>query len=53
MKIGALIRAMKFLSPEIALHLYKSNIRSCMEYCSHVWTSAPSFSLELLDKLQN
>ena len=35
-KIGALIRSMKFLSPEIALYLYKSTIRTCMEYCCHV-----------------
>ena len=26
-KIGALIRSMKFLSPEVALYLYKSTIR--------------------------
>ena len=32
-KIGALIRSMKFLSPEVALYLYKSTIRPCMEYC--------------------
>ena len=51
-KIGALIRSMKFLSPEVALYLYKSTIRSCMEYCCHVWTVAPSCYLELLDKLQ-
>ena len=31
-KIGALIGSMKFLSPEVALHLYKSTIRPCMEY---------------------
>ena len=30
-KIGALIRSMKFLSPELALCLYKSTIRPCME----------------------
>ena len=34
--IGALIRSMKFLSPEVALYLYKSTILSCMEYCCHV-----------------
>ena len=28
-KIGALIRSMKFLSPEVALYLYKSTIRPC------------------------
>ena len=51
-KIGALIRSMKFLSPEVALYLYKSTIRPCMEYCYHVWAGAPSCYLELLDKLQ-
>ena len=51
-KIGALIRSMKFLSPEVALYLYKSTIRPCMEYCCHVWTVAPSCYLDLLDKLQ-
>ena len=35
-KIGALIRSMKFLSPEVPLYLYKSTIRPCMEYCCHV-----------------
>ena len=51
-KIGSLIRSMKFLSPEVALYLYKSTIRPCMEYCCHVWAGAPSCYLELLDKLQ-
>ena len=51
-KIGALIRSMKFLSPEVALYLYKSTIRPCMEYCCHVWVGAPSCYLDLLDKLQ-
>ena len=43
---------MKFLSPEVALYLYKSTIGSCMEYCCYVWTGAPSYYLELLDQLQ-
>ena len=51
-KIGALIRSMKFLSPEVALYLYKSTIRPCMEYCCHDWAGAPSCYLDLLDKLQ-
>ena len=34
-KMGALIRSMKFLSPEVALYLYKSTIQPCMEYCCH------------------
>ena len=51
-KIGALIRSMKFLSPEVALYLYKSTIHPCMEYYCHVWAGAPSCYLDLLDKLQ-
>ena len=51
-KIGALIRSMKFLSPEFALYLYKSTLGPCMEYCCHIWAGAPSCYLELLDKLQ-
>ena len=43
---------MKFFSPEIALYLYKSIIRPCMEYCCHIWAGAPSCYLELFDKLQ-
>ena len=51
-KIGVLIRSMKFLSPEVALYLCKSTIRPCMEYCCQVWAGAPSFYLDLLDKLE-
>ena len=43
---------MKFFSPEVALYLYKSTIHICVECCCHVWADAPSFYLELLDKLQ-
>ena len=52
-KIGALIRSMKFLSPEVALDLYKYNIHPWMEYCGYFWAGAPICYLELLDKLQN
>ena len=51
-KIGALICSKKFLSPEVALYLYKFTIRPCIEYCCHVLAGAPSCYLELLDKLQ-
>ena len=50
-KTGILICSMKFLSPEVALYLYKSTICPCMEYCHHVWVGAPGCYLELLDKL--
>ena len=51
-KSETFIRSMKFLSPEVALYLYKSTTRSCLEYCFHVWAVAPSCYLEMLDKLQ-
>ena len=40
-KIGTLIHSKKFLSPEVALYLYKSTICSCMEYYFHVWACTP------------
>ena len=43
---------MKFLSPDVALFLYKSAIGPFIEYCFHVWAGAPSCLLEVLDKLQ-
>ena len=51
-KIGALIRSMKFLSPEVPLYLHKSTIQPFMEYYCHFWAGAPKCYLELLDKLQ-
>ena len=51
-KIEALICSMKFLSPEMAMYLYKSAMHPCMEYCYHVWAGAPSCYLELQDKLK-
>ena len=35
-RIGALIHSMKFLSPQVALYLYKSTICPCMGYCCNV-----------------
>ena len=39
-KIGALICSMTFLSPEVALHLFKSIIWPYMKYLCHVWAGA-------------
>ena len=51
-KIGALIHCMRFLSPEVALDLYKSTIYPFMKYYCQFMADAPSCYLELLDKLQ-
>ena len=47
-KIGAVIRSMKSLSPEVALYLSKSTVHSYMKYCWHVRAGAPSCYLQLL-----
>ena len=44
--------SMKFLSPEVALYLYKSTILPSMECCFHIWAGVPSCYLQLLDNLQ-
>ena len=51
-KIGFLIRSMKFLSPEVALYLYKFTMRPCMECCCHAWAGALRCNLKLLDKVK-
>ena len=52
-RVGSLYRAQRFHTPETILHLYKSTIRPCMEYCSHIWGGAPkSHGLDLLDRVQ-
>ena len=39
-------------SSEAVLYLCKSTIQPYMECCCYVWAGAPSYCLELLDKLQ-
>ena len=48
---GALFRSVKFPSSEVALYLYKSTIRPCMEYCRHVWADAPNCFLVLRSRV--
>ena len=50
-KIGSLIGSIKFFLVRL-LFLYKSTIHLFLEYCCHIWASAPSCYLELLEKLQ-
>ena len=52
-KIQALIRSVKFLSPEVALYHYKSTIWPCMECCCHVWAGAPSCYLNCSRSYKN
>ena len=48
-KTGALVCSIQFVSPEVALYVYKSIILPCVEYFCHIWAGAPSCYLELLN----
>ena len=52
-KLGFLSRARGEFSPSQLLTICKAQIRSSLEYCSHVWGSAPKSSLHLLDRVQS
>ena len=51
-KLGFLFRAKRYFTPDQLLILYKAQIRPTLEYCSHVWGSAPKHTLALLDTIQ-
>ena len=51
--VGTLFMGL-FLTPESILYLYKSTIRPCMEYCSHILGGSPRpHGINLLDRVQN
>ena len=52
-KLGFLARARRFFSSSQLLTTYKSQIRTSLEYCSHVWDGASNSILCLLDKGQS
>ena len=51
-KLGVLFRTKNLYTPQQLLILYKAQIRPSLEYCSHVWSSAPKHTLRLLDSIQ-
>ena len=50
LKIGAFFRIRHYFTPEQLLAIYKSFIRPCMEYCSHVWGGSPA--TRLLERIE-
>ncbi|CAG9814285.1 unnamed protein product [Phaedon cochleariae] len=51
-KLGFLFRAKSYFTPQQLLMIYKAQIRPVLEYCSHIWGSAPKHTLMLLDSIQ-
>jgi len=52
-KLGLLYRAKHYFSDEQLVTIYKSHVRSQMEYCSHIWAGGPKTQLNHLDRIQN
>ena len=51
--LGILCKAKKFLEPVGLATLYKTRVRSVMEYCGPVWHGASQGSLSKLDTIQH
>ena len=49
-KIGSLYCSMKFLSLEVALYIFKSTIRPCIEHLCHAWAGTHGYYFNMLDK---
>jgi hypothetical protein len=50
-KLGALFRTAQFFTARQLAGIYKSNIRPCLEYCSHIWGGSSSvWMLEKVDR---
>nr|CAH7724483.1 unnamed protein product [Callosobruchus chinensis] len=51
-KLGYLFRARKYFSPFNLFTVYKAQVRSSLEYCSHIWGAAAPTNLSILDAVQ-
>lgn len=50
-KLGIVSKVRRYFSPEQLLNLYTAQIRSCMEYCCHLWDGSAKYQLEALDSV--
>ncbi|CAH2209118.1 jg20570 [Pararge aegeria aegeria] len=50
-KLGILNNVKRYFTPEQFLTLYQAQVRSCMEYCSHIWDGSAKYQLDALDSV--
>lgn len=50
--VSSLYHTRKSLMPIVKLYIYKSQIRSGMEYCCHIWVDDAQFSLSSFNRVQ-
>ncbi|XP_045510136.1 uncharacterized protein LOC123705420 [Colias croceus] len=51
-KLGILAKVRQYFSPGQLLNLYQAQVRSCMEYCSHLWDGSAKYQLESLEAIE-
>ena len=51
-KLGILNKVKRYFTPGQLLTLYKAQVRSCMEYCSHLWDGSAKYQLAALDSVE-
>ena len=50
-KLGIISKVRRYFTPEQLLKLYTAQVRSCMEYCCHLWDGSAKHQLEALDSV--
>ncbi|KAJ8710398.1 hypothetical protein PYW07_009764 [Mythimna separata] len=51
-KLGILAKVRQYFTPEQLLTLYQAQVRSCMEYSSHLWDGSARYQLEALEAIE-
>ncbi|CAH2097689.1 unnamed protein product [Euphydryas editha] len=50
-KLGILSKVRHYFTPDQLLRLYTAQVRSCMEYCCHLWDGSARYQLEALEAI--
>ncbi|KAJ8713483.1 hypothetical protein PYW07_013853 [Mythimna separata] len=51
-KLGVLAKVRRYFTSGQLLMLFKAQVRSCVEYCSHIWAGAAKCHLAALDSVE-
>lgn len=51
-KLGVLSKVRRYFTPKQLLQLYQAQVRSCMEYCCHLWDGSAKYQLAALDSIE-
>ncbi|KAF9814744.1 hypothetical protein SFRURICE_014839 [Spodoptera frugiperda] len=51
-KLGILAKVRQYFTQEQLLKLYQAQVRSCMEYCSHLWDGSARYQLDALEAIE-